>query len=230
MCLAADFAEYGPTKDNIRSDTKLDKEIIELTKCAAKQAGRRKFGYMRSPDLVQAGQLLMLYKCLLSCKLRRQPLPESCINSATRIGVDVSSYDSQTCKQLRQEVYKKRKDLWVVQKECEDRRAQWLEMLAEDRARAAGDEDWEKKMKSMKRTVEERQTNRKLSAVTKGTHSQLDRIQIPTRSWYHSAKATELYHYDNGVWEAYPNLKPYDNRYFTHHTLKVIPPDAVSTS
>ncbi|KAL3796822.1 hypothetical protein ACHAWO_002060 [Cyclotella atomus] len=227
MRLAADFIEHGPIDENIRSYAKLDKEIIELTKCAAKKAGRKKFGYMRSPDLVHAGQLLMLHKCLLSCKLCCQLLPESCINLATRLGIDVSSYDMQTCKQLRQEVYKKRQDLWAVQKECKDRRAQWLQMLAKDRTRAAGDADWEKKMKSMKRTVEERQINRKLSAVTKGAHSQLDRIQIPTNTWYHSAKETELYHYDNGVWEAYPHLKPYDNRYFTHHTLKVVPPDAV---
>lgn len=65
MKLAADFTEHGPTVTNITTYAKLDKEIIELIICAAKKAGRKKFGYTRSPDLVRAGQLLMLYKCFL---------------------------------------------------------------------------------------------------------------------------------------------------------------------
>ncbi|KAL3777849.1 hypothetical protein ACHAWO_012168 [Cyclotella atomus] len=227
MRLAAEFTEHGPTDTNINTYSKLDTEIIELIKCAAKKTSRKKFGYMRSPDLVQAGQLLMLYKCLLSCKLRRQPLPESCINSAKRLEADITGFEAQSLKQLRKEVYKRRRGLWAVQKECEERRAQWIQQLAEDRTRAAGEEDWEKKMNAMKKTVEDRQINRKLSAVTKGTHSQLDRIQIPTNEWYYSAKEAELYRYDNGVWEAYPRHNRYHDKYLTHHTLKVIPPDAV---
>lgn len=227
MRLAADFTEHGPTEENITTYVKLDTEIIELTKCAAKKAGRKKFGYMRSPDLVQAGQLLMLYKCFLSCKLRRQPLPESCIKSAARLGVDTSTYSKKSCKQVRREVYARRRELWAVQKECEERRIQWIKKLAEDRTRAAGDQDWELKMNAMKRTVEERSINRKLSAISKGTHSQLDRIQIPAHNWYYSEKESELYHYDKGVWEAYPRHDQYNDKYFTHHTLKVVPPDAV---
>jgi hypothetical protein len=133
MQLAADFTEHGPTDTNIIAYTKLDTEIIELIKCAAKRAGQRKFGYMRSPDLVRAGQLLMLYKCLLSCKLCRQPLPESCINSAKRLEADILAFKTQSFKQLRREVYKRRRELWAVQKEYEERRAQWLQQLAEDR-------------------------------------------------------------------------------------------------
>jgi hypothetical protein len=227
MKLAADFTEHGPTATNIITYVKLDKEIIELIICAAKKAGRKKFGYTRSPDLVRAGQLLMLYKCLLSCKLRRQPLPESCIKSAIRLEVDVSKYDTTTAKDFRKAVYKRRRELWTVQKECEDRRIAWLKELAVDRTRAAGDTDWEKKMNAMRRTVEERQINRKLTSITKGTHSQLDCIQIPTDSWYYSKKESEIYHYDKGVWEAYPCLSEESNTYFTHHTLKVVPPDAI---
>ncbi|KAL3777689.1 hypothetical protein ACHAWO_007853 [Cyclotella atomus] len=66
MRLAAEFTEHGPTDTNINTYSKLDTEIIELIKQAEK--------YKQDN--------LMLYKCLLSCKLRRQPLPESCINSA----------------------------------------------------------------------------------------------------------------------------------------------------
>jgi hypothetical protein len=98
--------------------------------------------------------------------------------------------------------------------------------LAADRARAAGDTDWEKKMNAMRKTVEERQINRKLTTITKGSHSQLDRIQIPTDSWYYSEKESEIYHYDKGVWEAYPRLNDHPDLFFTHHTLKVVPHDA----
>ena len=227
MALAADFVETGATDNNIIRYAKLDTEIVELIKCAAKKAGRKKFGYMRSPDLVHAGQLLMLYKSLLSCKLRRQSLPASCIKSAERLKVDVSLFDSHTTKYYQQQVRKRRQELWEVQKDCENRRIFWLQQLAEDRTRAAGEQDWEKKMKNMKKTVEESQINRKLSAITKGTHSQLDRIQVPTGEWYYSEKESELYHYDHGVWEAYPRKEPNPNTYWTHHTLKVVPDDAV---
>lgn len=83
-------------------------------------------------------------------------------------------------------------------------------------------------MNAMKQTVEERQiTNRKLTTITKGRHSQLDCIQIPTDSWYYSEKESEIYHYDKGVWEAYPRIDEESNTYFTHHTIKVVPPDAI---
>ncbi len=72
--------------------------------------------------------------------------------------------------------------------------------------------------------------NRKLSAVIKGTHRQLDRIQIPTGDWYYSDKSNEIYHYDMGVWEAYPRKEPRPHEYFRHHTLKVVPDDAVPIS
>jgi hypothetical protein len=82
-------------------------------------------------------------------------------------------------------------------------------------------------MKNMKKRVEENQINNKLRAAIKGTHSQLDRIQVPTGDWYYSEKEGELFHYDHGVWEAYPRQPKHRHRFFSHHTLKVIPSDAV---
>jgi hypothetical protein len=64
-------------------------------------------------------------------------------------------------------------------------------------------------MNDMKRKVKESQVNNKLRAVLKGTHSQLDRIQIPTGDWYHSEKECEIFHYNHGVWEAYPRMPRY---------------------
>ena len=76
----------------------------------------------------------------------------------------------------------------------------------------------------MKRIVEERRVNRKLTAITKGPHCQIDRIQVPVHDWFHSEKSKEIYHFDKGVWEAYPMKTP--SLYFSHHTLKVLPEDA----
>ena len=82
-------------------------------------------------------------------------------------------------------------------------------------------------MKAMKTKVEESQINRKLTAISKGSHSQLDRIQIPTGQWYYSEKGCEIFHYDKGVWEAYPCKDKELHMYYTHHTLKVIQDDAI---
>ena len=51
----------------------------------------------------------------------------------------------------------------------------------------------------------------------------MDRIQIPTHDWFYSPKYDELYHYDDGVFEAYPSKL--EGHFFTHHTLKVLPDD-----
>jgi hypothetical protein len=41
--------------------------------------------------------------------------------------------------------------------------------------------------------------------------------------WFYSPKQDELYHYDDGVFEAYPSDGT--SAFFTHHTLKVLAPD-----
>ncbi len=110
-------------------------------------------------------------------------------------------------------------------KNCEELRYEWLEKTAQDRARAAGDPDWEKKLNRMKRTVLENATNRKLSFLTKGRKGSLDRIQIPTHAWYLSPTKAEIYHYDSGVFEAYPEAEP--GTFHPYHTIKVPLPDSV---
>ena len=80
----------------------------------------------------------------------------------------------------------------------------------------------------MKGTVEDRRINRKLSTLSKGNHRALDRIQVPVHDWFYSEQAQELYHYDYGVWEAY--LKKNAESFYTHHTLKVLPPRVVPVS
>lgn len=151
-------------------------------------------------------------------------MSEGCVKSAKRLAVDVSFYDTISVHDMRKEVRAKNNILRTVQKECNERRIQWIEELAQDRAKAAGDQDWEQKMAEMKRTVQERQVNQKLRVITKGKHTQIDRVQIPTHDWFYSDQTNEVYHYDFGVWEAYPRKTP--TLFFSHHTLKVLPAGA----
>eukprot|EP00956_Cyclotella_meneghiniana_P000053 scaffold113_cov50-Cyclotella_meneghiniana.AAC.2 len=137
--LAAAFSEHGATDMNIATYQTLDKQIMEIVKCSMKKAARKDFGYMRSPDLTTAGQMLMLYKCIHSCKLRRQDAPQSLVKSAARLEVNIQDAMLMTVSQLRKAVTRRRKELWAIQKDCEQRRSNWIATLAEDRARAAGD-------------------------------------------------------------------------------------------
>ena len=66
--------------------------------------------------------------------------------------------------------------------------------------------------------------NRKLTAIIKGSRGVLDKITVPTHDWFYSSTMNELYHYDRGVFEAYPSFDA--TTFSTHHTIKVLPEDA----
>ena len=75
-------------------------------------------------------------------------------------------------------------------------------------------------------------TNRKMNAtllnhIMKGPHSGLGHREIPTHDWYFPPTGNELYHYTEGVFESYPANTNIPHSFHTHHTLKVIPDDAV---
>ena len=109
-------------------------------------------------------------------------------------------------------------------KHSESLRSDWLASVAKDRARAVEDPDWEKKLRDMRRTIKTNALNRKLTAIIKGCRGVLDRVQIPTHDWFYSSDANELYHYDSGVFEAYPAKD--DSLFYNYHTIKPLPDDA----
>ncbi len=76
----------------------------------------------------------------------------------------------------------------------------------------------------MLRRARESATNRKLNVIMKGLRRVLNRVQVPTHDWFHSASSNELFHYDTGVFAAHPWIR--ENLFHDHHTLKVLPPDA----
>ncbi|KAL7523119.1 hypothetical protein ACHAWF_000380, partial [Thalassiosira exigua] len=60
----------------------------------------------------------------------------------------------------------------------------------------------------------------------KGAHVGLDCIEVPTGEWYYSSTKDELYHYDNGVFEAHVRDRSTREHFFMHHVLEVIPDDS----
>ena len=60
-------------------------------------------------------------------------------------------------------------------------------------------------MTELIRVAEERSINRKLTAITKGiSNGALDRIEVATHDRFYSGQMHELYHYEAGNSEAYP--------------------------
>ncbi|KAL3762213.1 hypothetical protein ACHAWU_004751 [Discostella pseudostelligera] len=203
--LADSFVDDGPTDANIDTYHTLYKEFLELTQGAANKVGKRKFGYMRSGALTEAGRRFNVYRMLLGCKIRRAPATPALSRLCTSLNLDANeTLLTHSARDLRREVRARRQELWECQKKGEDLRQSWLATIAQDRTRALGDPDWERKLQQMKRKARDNAVNRKLAALTKGRQGALDRIQIPTHDWFYSPTKQELYHYDKGVFEAYP--------------------------
>ncbi|KAL7552549.1 hypothetical protein ACHAWF_016169 [Thalassiosira exigua] len=218
------FASDGLTGANESRYHKVASELHRIIMAAVAKVGKKKYGYMRSPDLGLQGKIVTTLKQFLDCKERRCPPTDALYSKAEQMGMDIEHIEATPVKDLRREVCRQRKELWEIQKQAEDKRYQWLEEVAKDRARAEGDPDWEKKLKDMGRVAKERAMHRKVTAITKGRKGVLDRVQVPTHDWYYSAHWSEILHYDRGSFEAYPSAG--DGTFFRHHTLKVIPKDA----
>jgi ribonuclease HI len=221
FALALELVKHGRQDHLIKRYQAIDKDFKETAKAAASETGKKKFGYMRSPELTTSGQLLVFYKGMLDCKGRKAGWSPGVISAASRLNTHLGQFESMTYNELRREVHKRRSELWQCQKDCADLRVKWLEEVAKDRARASGD-DWKKKVQEMIRTTEAQTVNRKLTAILKGTHKRLDRIQVPVHDWFYSKEKDELYHYHNGVFEAHTAAKK--SIFYSHHTLKVPPP------
>lgn len=222
--LAEKFASLGPSIENITQYNSVYGQFLELARGASHKVGRKKYGYARSSTLTHAGMLLVTFKQLLDCRLRGSPLSPALLRRFSLVGVDPTDFDDVPVAALRLKVRQQRQHLWECQKRGEDLRQDWLETEARQRAQAAGDEDWERRLKGMRRRIRESAINRKLTSVVKGRRGMIDRIQVPTHTWFFSPSSSELFRYDNGVFEAYPRHS--DHIFHPHHTLKVLPSDA----
>jgi len=225
--LAHAFKRHGGSNKNVAKYQKLDEEIKDIALATAKHVARKKYGYMRSPELVIAGRMLILAKMIQDCRNREAPYTEALLKRAATLQVDLTEFDKMTNKEIRRYTQKVADDLWGAQKTCEKDRAEWLRSEAEARAKV-GDKDSEQELKDMMRIAESRAVNRKLTGILKPRSGAIDRIQIPTTSWLYSERAREIYHYDQGNFESHPQVEDYI--FYGHHSLKVPPQDAVQCS
>lgn len=96
-------------------------------------------------------------------------------------------------------------------------RIQWLESVARYKAGVEGDEEARKNLAQMVRRLHEKQLHRKCNLIIRGPQSSADYVEIPTADWYYWPSADELYHYDNGVFEAHPANQDMQIHFHPHH-------------
>ena len=221
--LAESFARHKATTENIALYTKLYGQFLELTTGAAKQAGRKKFGYQRSPTLATAGSNVLLMRYAADCVRRGTPPTPKLLRLGERLDIDVTNLLALSARDIRRKLRQARQQLWTAQKQCESLRMEWLANEARANALAAGDMDFVGRLEKMKTKISISAVNRKLTLITKGPRGTLKLIQVPGHDWFHSESQRELYHYNRGVFEAYPAASEF--LFFSHHTRKVLPAD-----
>ena len=122
---------------------------------------------------------------MLDCRSRNAPPTIALKKRAATLYVDLTKFDTISRGGLQKEVCKRRAALWESQKACKAGRIEWLKKEAKERAVAAGDKDWEKRLEEMVRVAESQAINRKLGTITKGRYSQaLDRVEMSTHDWF----------------------------------------------
>ena len=219
--MARAFVEKGATQENITKYNKLYGQFIELVQGAAKKVGKKKHGYVRSRPLATAGTHVLLYRYANDCRQRGAPPTTRLFKLGERLQVDIVELMELPEQEFRRKMRQSRTNLWEAQKNCESLRVEYLETEARANAVAAGDNDWERRVKAMTRKMKQSAMNRKLTAITKGRRGALNMIQVPTHDWFYSETSRELYRYHKGVFEAYPAAT--ESLFFTHHTRKVLP-------
>ena len=171
--LARSFTEHKASPENITTYNKLYGQFLRIVKDTASKIGRRKFGYMRSPPLVLCGEQYLAARFLHDCRLRGAPPTTELRRLCLKLGLEVDTLILLPEATLRHCLRQSRHALWECQKKGETPRSEWLATVAQDRARAAGDPDWEARLKLMNRRAKDNSVNCKLSALTKGRRGAL---------------------------------------------------------
>ena len=228
------FAANGPTPELERLYNNLDQEIQRRILQAAKKTIKKKFGYARSPDLCDAGYKVNFWKSVHSAKCLRQTIPQATYKKALKLEIPMEPIECMSKQQARKEVRKAVEHLREVQYKASEKRQEWLERNASDIARAAGNPDWKAHMEQMLKDEKQRETNRKLSVITKGHHQSLNWIEVPIEEWFYSHQKKEIYRYDKGVFESHAAWSPQRGlipdhpwKFYPHHHLKVPHDDIV---
>ena len=224
--LAMRFKKKERTERNVADYQQLDKEIMDIVLGTAHKVARRKYGYMRSDKLTRCGRTVLLHKMILDCVSRKVESTGALRRLANAMEVDVEKIREKGQTKIRKDMYAARKELWQAQKRSEADMSDWLREVAQKRVEAVGDREWQRNVSEMIRTTDENAMNRKLGIITKGQRSGgMDRIEVANHDWYLSTKNKEIYNYEEGNFKAHTERGR--NQYHEHHTLKVLPGDAV---
>ena len=228
--LAKDLRSMGPTEQLVETFNQLDSELTRSIKSAMNKHGKKNVGYHASPTLTEAGRRVLTWRAILSSKRRCVPYSNALHDRMANMSLDPQLVSQMTMAQIIAEVRTARAHQRQCQKESKELRIQWIKERARRQAAATGEADPQKVLKAMMRTLHMKAVNAKLSEITKGKRNSLHHIDIPTNEWYYSKSQKELYHYDSGVFEAYPNHTTDEHLFKTHHVIKVPPPDSVEVS
>lgn len=102
---------------------------------------------MRSHPLTVHGRMVNAYKMPLCCGRRRAPPSPALVRLCKTLELNATeTLHASSIKDLHKAVRAHRRVLWEHQKRGEDIRQEWLSTVAQDRARALGDPDWEHKL------------------------------------------------------------------------------------
>jgi hypothetical protein len=141
--LSGKFAKHNDHAPAVQEYNLLYGQFLEIVKGVAKEVGRKKYGYMRSPALTTAGNHVLFMRYLWDCKHRGAPPTAWLLKLGRRLKLDVHAMLDLPDKDLRQKMRESRRRLWDCQKKCESLREEWLTGEAMARATAVGDQDWE---------------------------------------------------------------------------------------
>ena len=81
-------------------------------KGAASKVEKKKFGYMRNPDMMLCRKMFLVYKMMLDCRSRNAPPMTLLIKRAAALNLDLTKFDTLIRGGLRKEVCKRRAALW----------------------------------------------------------------------------------------------------------------------
>ena len=128
--LADSFAAAGATPNTIASYNSLYGQFLEIVKGVSCKVGKKKYGYMRSPELGHSGRMLIAYKKVLDCLRRQAPFTPSLLRLLDSLNLDAATLRSHPERKIRELVRAQRQHLWECQKHGEDLRQEWLRDVA----------------------------------------------------------------------------------------------------
>jgi hypothetical protein len=106
-----------------------------------------------------AGSHFLAMRYIHDCKVRGAPPTNALRRLGERLALDIDDLMALPEKEIRIRMRQSRKQLWECQKTCETLRMEWLETEARLRAQAAGDQEWEKRLRQMETTVKRSAVN-----------------------------------------------------------------------